>query len=129
MIAKFGKKLQSQAIFQNDDQVQKLNFSNNWIWQYKRDYNITYRRIVGKKFLVDDEAVEECRARLNVKRNEYDLKNLYNFDESALNIWAKAPYANFSSDFDPARMFRDNDKLAFSTGAFISAAAVMQDFR
>ena len=26
MIAKFGKKLQSQAIFQNDDQVQKLNF-------------------------------------------------------------------------------------------------------
>jgi hypothetical protein len=121
MIAKYAKFLQSQAIY-SDEKIQKLNFSNNWIWQYKKDFNITYRRIVGKKFLVNDTAVEESLAELSEMRQYFDLENLYNFDESAFNPWAKSPYANFASDFDPARMFRDNEKLAFSTGSFISAS-------
>jgi len=72
MIAKYGKRLQEQAIFQNDEQIQKLTFSPSWIWQYKRDYSITFRRVVGKKFAVDDTAVKECLAKLDEKRTEYD---------------------------------------------------------
>ena len=53
---------------------------------------------------------------------QYLLCNCYNFDESRFVPWASLNYGNFASNFATAKKYRFDDKMAYSTGCFISAS-------
>ena len=40
LLKTFAKKVQEREIYKNDKFIQSLKFSNNWIWSFKKDYNL-----------------------------------------------------------------------------------------
>ena len=123
-ISIFGDKIRNEAIYKSDRVLSRLKFSKDWIQSYKKDFSLTYRRIVGKQFLVPLNEVEKCRAEIKTIMETYEPCNVLNFDESRFVPWASLNYGNFASSFATAKKYRYDDKMAYSTGGFISASGV-----
>ena len=40
LLKKIARKIQKQALYENDKFIQSLKFSNNWICSFKKDYDL-----------------------------------------------------------------------------------------
>ena len=40
LLKTIAKEIQGREIYKNDKFIQSLKFSNNWIWSFKKDYNL-----------------------------------------------------------------------------------------
>ena len=65
IIKDYARMLQERE-FKDDSDVQALRFSNDWVNAFKKDFSIRYRKISGKKYLIND---AECEVSLRELRS------------------------------------------------------------
>ena len=61
-----------------------MNFSDGWLNNFKKRYNIRSRVLHGEAGSVDAKSVEEAREALQKITQDYELKDIYNADETGL---------------------------------------------
>jgi hypothetical protein len=67
--------------------VSNLKFLNGWLQSYKQCYNVWHFRFHGEAALVDESAVSNTQTRIQAILSGYNLRDIYNFDESGLFYW------------------------------------------
>lgn len=78
-------------------ETERPKFSNGWLEAFKKRHNV-YRRIRhGEAAQVDREALEEQLKKLHLICEEYNLRDIYNMDETGL-FWKAMPDRTLSSE-------------------------------
>jgi hypothetical protein len=102
--------------------IQKLTFSVNWIVNLKKDFKISWRKITGKKYLVNQGEVESARLKIRSLMQLYDPTDCYNMDETRFQFHSCHQYGNYMANFDTAFTHRWDERDAYSAGSFINLA-------
>jgi hypothetical protein len=108
--------------FLQDSSIQKLTFSVNWIVNLKKDFKISWRKITGKKYLVNQGEVESARLKIRSLMQLYDPTDCYNMDETRFQFHSCHQYGNYMANFDTAFTHRWDERDAYSAGSFINLA-------
>ncbi|XP_046667060.1 tigger transposable element-derived protein 4-like [Homalodisca vitripennis] len=58
--------------------------SNGWLENFKKRHNISFKKVCGERGAVDDDVVVDWKASLPDLIKDYDPKNVFNADETAL---------------------------------------------
>ena len=67
----------------NQLQIDDFKASNGWLQKWKNYYNIANFTISGEESDVNEETVNSCAERLRELTRGYELKDIWNLDETA----------------------------------------------
>ena len=76
--------------------------SNGWLESFQRRHNLKFKTFSGKSNAMDQHVIVNWKSQLNFLLREFDLKNIFNMDETSL-FWCGLPTKSLSDKKEQAK--------------------------